>query len=45
MEGDKEHAVKEGDFILVLPGETHQYRNASSDRPLVFICAVPKEYE
>jgi quercetin dioxygenase-like cupin family protein len=36
--------VKKGDFILVKPGETHQYRNTSSS-PLVLICAVPKEYE
>ena len=30
---------------LVLPGETHQYRNTSNDSPMVMICAVPKEYE
>ena len=45
MEGEKEHKVSEGDFALVLPGETHQYRNASASKPLVMICAVPKEYE
>lgn len=37
--------VTKGDFVLVLPGETHQYRNTSTDGPLVIICAVPKEYE
>ena len=37
--------LKQGDFILVLPGETHQYRNESASGPLVIICAVPKEYE
>ena len=36
--------VRQGDFVLVLPGEKHQYRNAG-DQPFVFICAVPKEYE
>lgn len=43
--GRKELPVKEGDFVLVSPGEDHQYRNAAQDRPLVIICAVPKEYE
>ncbi len=37
--------VSTGDFALVLPNETHQYRNASDTEPLVMICAVPKEYE
>jgi quercetin dioxygenase-like cupin family protein len=40
-----EREVKRGDFALVLPNELHQYRNKSKDRPLVMICAVPKEYE
>ena len=40
-----EREVKQGDFALVLPNEMHQYRNKSKDRPLVMICAVPKEYE
>ena len=40
-----EHEIKKGDFALVLPGETHQYRNTSTSEPLVLICAVPKEYE
>jgi quercetin dioxygenase-like cupin family protein len=34
-----------GDFALVLPGETHQYRNTAADQPFVMICAVPLEYE
>jgi quercetin dioxygenase-like cupin family protein len=42
---DGEHELKKGDFALVLPGETHQYRNASISKPLLMICAVPKEYE
>ena len=45
VEGFSEHPVQEGDFALVLPGEAHQFRNSSTDRDLVFICAVPKEYE
>ncbi len=42
---DQEYAIKEGDFALVLPGETHQFKNTAKDRDLVFICAVPREYE
>lgn len=42
---DREHPVKKGDFVLVLPDETHQYSNASDSEDMVFICAVPKEYE
>jgi len=44
-ESGHEHALKEGDFALVLPHEKHRYRNTSADGPLVIICAVPKEYE
>ena len=42
---ERERELKKGDFVLVLPGETHQYKNTSVDNPLVIICAVPKEYE
>ena len=42
---DIEHEIKQGDFAMVLPGEIHQYRNTSTSKPLVIICAVPKEYE
>jgi len=45
MESGEERPVKKGDFALVLPGEKHQYRNASKDKPMVMICAVPTEYE
>ena len=41
----KEHDLKKGDFVMILPGEVHQYRNTSTSDPLVIICAVPKEYE
>ena len=44
-ESGEERPVKKGDFVLVLPGEKHQYRNRSSRHPMVMICAVPKEYE
>jgi quercetin dioxygenase-like cupin family protein len=36
--------IAAGDFILVLPDERHQYRNAGKE-PLVFACLVPTEYE
>jgi len=41
----RENPIKKGDFIMVLPGETHQYRNTARRGNLVLICAVPKEYE
>lgn len=44
-ESGEEREVKAGDFALVLPGETHQYKNKSENKPMCFICAVPKEYE
>jgi quercetin dioxygenase-like cupin family protein len=44
-EEGREHPFRKGDFALVLPEEKHRYRNMSADIPLVFICAVPKEYE
>jgi quercetin dioxygenase-like cupin family protein len=43
--GDKEYPLKKGDFVLVLTGEKHQYRNDSGNEVMVMICAVPKEYE
>ena len=42
---NRENPIKKGDFVMVLPGETHQYRNTASRGNLVIICAVPKEYE
>ncbi len=44
-ETGEEHEVKKGDFVLVLPNEKHQYKNKSASKPLVMICAVPKDYE
>jgi len=40
-----QQTVSKGDFVLIMPGEKHQYRNKADDRALVIICAVPKEYE
>ena len=34
----------QGDFALVTPGETHQFRN-TGEEPFVFLCAVPRAYE
>lgn len=45
MATGEEKPVKKGDFVLVLPGEKHQYKNVSADSPFVMVCAVPKEYE
>lgn len=42
---DGEHEVKKGDFVMLLPGERHQYRNTSTSESMIMICAVPKEYE
>jgi quercetin dioxygenase-like cupin family protein len=44
-EEGKERPVKKGDFALILPDEKHRYRNKSASKPLIIICAVPKEYE
>jgi quercetin dioxygenase-like cupin family protein len=45
LSGDGEHQIKKGDFAMISPGEKHQHRNTSKSKPLVIICAVPKEYE
>jgi len=42
---DAEYEIKKGDFAMILPNEPHQYRNTSESKPLIMICAVPKEYE
>lgn len=44
-EDGTEEPVSKGDFVLIFPGEKHQYKNKSLDKPFVIICAVPKEYE
>lgn len=45
MESGEERQIKKGDFILVMPDEKHQYKNASVKNPMVIICGVPREYE
>jgi len=45
VSGEGERAIKQGDFAMVLPDEMHQFKNTSATDELVFICAVPKEYE
>jgi quercetin dioxygenase-like cupin family protein len=44
-ESGEERPVAKGDFLLILPDEKHQYKNASPDSPLVLICGVPKDFE
>ncbi len=44
-ETGEEREIKKGDFALILPDEKHQYKNKSNEESLVFICAVPKDYE
>ena len=40
LEGDTEHSLAAGDFVLVTPDEVHQFRN-TGDVPLKFLCLVP----
>jgi len=40
LEGDVEHRLRAGDFVLVTPDEVHQFRNTGST-PLKFLCLVP----
>jgi quercetin dioxygenase-like cupin family protein len=40
LEGDVEHRLAAGDFVFVVPGEVHQFRNTGSV-PLKFLCMVP----
>lgn len=44
-EAGREQPIDEGDFVLVLPNELHQYKNTAGEKNLVIICGVPKEYE
>jgi quercetin dioxygenase-like cupin family protein len=45
VEQDREQPIEKGDFALVLPNEMHQFKNISGSQDLIFICAVPREYE
>ena len=40
LEGDQQHPLKTGDFVLIQPEEIHQFRNTST-KPLKFLCLVP----
>src|SRR6187431_2551322 len=40
LEGDVEHPLRAGDFVLVTPDEVHQFRNTGGV-PLKFLCLVP----
>ncbi|MBM4172093.1 MAG: cupin domain-containing protein [Ignavibacteria bacterium] len=44
-EKGEEKKLAQGDFALVLPNEMHQYKNVSDNRPFIFLCGVPKEFE
>lgn len=44
-EAGKETPLCKGDFALVLPEEKHCYKNTSTEKPFVMICAVPTQYE
>lgn len=39
VKGEEKIPVEKGDFILVLPAETHQFR--AGDRGMSMICVVP----
>ncbi len=39
-EGNTEHSLSAGDFVLVTPDEVHQFRN-TGDVPMKFLCLVP----
>jgi quercetin dioxygenase-like cupin family protein len=40
LEGEVEHSLKAGDFVLVAPNEIHQFLNKGA-QPLKFLCMVP----
>lgn len=40
VDGDTEHALQPGDFVLVAPDDVHQFRNTGI-APLKFLCLVP----
>jgi quercetin dioxygenase-like cupin family protein len=42
-EGDTEHKIAAGDFVLVKPDEVHQFRN-TGQVPLKFLCLVPNSW-
>lgn len=34
-----------GDVVMVMPGETHQFKNISDNKPASFICLIPLEHQ
>jgi quercetin dioxygenase-like cupin family protein len=40
-----EQSVKPGDVLLVLPNETHQFKNCSNTQAARFMCLVPIAYQ
>ena len=40
IEGDREHSLRAGDVVFVVPDEIHQFRNTGA-APLKFLCLVP----
>ncbi|MFH1729836.1 MAG: cupin domain-containing protein [Pseudomonadota bacterium] len=41
---ETETTVNEGGFVLMPPNDKHQFLN-NTNKPIKFLCAVPKEYE
>lgn len=39
-EGDKQHEIKAGDVIYVVPDEVHQFKN-TGENSLKFLCLIP----
>lgn len=42
-DGDK--PLKQGDVLLIMPDEQHQFKNLSDAEPARFMCLVPIEYQ
>ena len=40
LEGEREHPLKAGDVLFVVPNEVHQFKNTGAS-PLKFLCLVP----
>ncbi|MCP4190697.1 MAG: cupin domain-containing protein [Planctomycetaceae bacterium] len=40
LEGDQKHPLKQGDVVLVKPGEVHQFQNTGT-QPMKFLCLIP----
>lgn len=45
MSATGEEPLAPGDVLMVMPGEKHQFRNASSAGRARLICLVPVEYQ